>query len=464
MPIVRGPMIKLFRRRTKLNQKGMTLVEVIVAMAILTIVVVPTLRMFASASSTNHTSRLRQRATIVGESVMESFKAFDMETLCKQFRDGKFPGVTADTGVTTMSVTATIDGSEKSPFRPDDELDEDATAYTFKANNVLSEGQYYDVMVEAKPIAEPDDILRMDSPNAYSDAIIKFDQDFNDRIYADMVTTARTLCTTDKGSLTSFAITDVKLSDFSRNITLDVDDSGSSQQVKVSVDCTCKATVSYSYRALEGGVMKNKTDSATYTEVDMGTSVTLPDATSTETTWTVYDNSATIAGTSINGRKCKLNQIYLYYYPVYASTFGIGAFDVITLDANLTKLYDPSMTTEPEAEGYLPLYLNIAKQLDTSVTDATLNNNEMAHSTRIDGSITGGGKAVLTTNVSKNLSTIGSVMSPVTIIPGFSEIRTFDTDPAGEVELLYDLTVHVYKNDKNGVSEEVATFKGTKND
>lgn len=443
-------------RKAKMNSKGMTLVEVLVAMTILTIVAVPTLRIFGSAANTNTSSRMRQRATIVGESVMESFKAYNMESLCKQFRSSTFKGVT-DSGSTTMSVTAMINGVETSPFRPDDELDQNATSYTFKANDVISEGQHYDVVVEASPAVQPE-VLRMDSPNAYSDAIIKFDSNFNSRIVNEAVKQAKIAFLAANSTLNEGAITDVEIKNFKRIITVYVTDDGNSQQVSVSVDCTADATVSYRY--LSGVGTAYTTDTYVVPSSAMTWSVTLPDASSTDTTMTVYDNSATIAGTSINGKICKLNQIYLYYYPGYERILGDGAVDEIVLDASLTTLYDPSISSQPEAEGYMPLRFNVAKQVDASLSETELNVSEVSYSASVTGSITGSGKAILISNFDKNLSDKTGVISPVPV-SGFSDAKTYETGVVNEVELLYNLAVHVYRHD---TGEEVATFVGTKND
>lgn len=451
-------MLKLFSKKHKMNNKGMTLVEVLVAMAIFSIVVVPTLRMFASSASTNHTSRLRQRATIVGESVMESFKAYDMEALCKQFRAGTFKGVSTCAS-TTMSVEAVYDGSTGSPFRPDDELDQDATAYVFKANDVISEGQHYDIVIDAEPIEQPE-VLRMDSPNAYSDAIITFDKEFNTRVMTTLTDQAKAAFLAAKPERSASDITDVTITDINRVITLTVSDVGGAQTVTAKVDCTAFGKINYKY--IPGVGMSPISGTYTTSGTEMDVSLTLPDVDSTETEWVVYDNTSTIAGTEINGRDCKLNQIFLYYCPAYESVFGDGATDEIVIDAALSTLYDPSVTPEPEAEGYLPLRINIAKQLNTDMTAAELNNQEVIYTPKITGNISGGGKAILISNLDSNLSGEESLPAGA-IINGFStdDIYTFEEGVIDEVELLYNVVIHVYKQ---GTLDEIATFAGTMNE
>lgn len=449
-----------FMRKKKLNDKGMTLVEVLVGMMILAIVVVPTLRMFASSSSTNHSSRLRQRATLVGESVMESFKAYDMEALCKQFRGGGFKGVTTGAG-TTMSVEASYGASTGSPFRSDDELNQDATGYTFKAFDVISEDQHYDVVIEAAPhVNSEPSVLRMESPNAYSDAIITFDKNFNTRILAEANAKAKALLLASKPTAT---VSTVTISDFDRVFTITVDDAGGAQKVSVKVDYTCQAQVDYTYSPAVG--QPAVPGSVTYSATDMASSVTLPDNSSTETELVVYDNATTIAGTAINGRVCKLNQIFLYYCPVYSGTFGAGSSDEVVLEGYLSTQYDPSVVSEPEALGYMPLRVNVAKQLNTDITNIDLNNQEFLYDVRVTNNMSGGGKALLISNLNENLSGI-SHLTPITYA-NFIDHKTFSDGIVDTVELMYDVEVYIYKHtgDPNpNPADAIAVFTGTKNE
>lgn len=168
------------KRKQKMNRKGMTLVEVIVAMAILAIVIAPTLRIFASSAGTNLESRKRQRATSVAEGTMESMKAYTMEQLCNQFKTNGFKGVVQSTdsgSPTTMNVWAVKGGVDEYPFRSDGSLKKDADSYKMQARNVISEGQYYDVDIFVTPSpGYVADVLSMENMNAYSDAIISLSE------------------------------------------------------------------------------------------------------------------------------------------------------------------------------------------------------------------------------------------------------------------------------------------------
>ncbi|MDE6129037.1 MAG: type II secretion system GspH family protein, partial [Lachnospiraceae bacterium] len=72
-------------RKQKLNNKGLSLVEILVAVVILALVTGPLLHSFVSAARYNQRAKERQRTTTAAQSVMEGFKAFDLEELCWQF-------------------------------------------------------------------------------------------------------------------------------------------------------------------------------------------------------------------------------------------------------------------------------------------------------------------------------------------------------------------------------------------
>ncbi len=69
----------------KLNNRGMSLVEVIIAITILGIVAVPVLHSLTTAMVYNQKARIRQEMTLTAESIMETFKGYDLETLKKKF-------------------------------------------------------------------------------------------------------------------------------------------------------------------------------------------------------------------------------------------------------------------------------------------------------------------------------------------------------------------------------------------
>lgn len=434
----------------KLNQKGMTLVEVVVAMAILAIVIVPTLRIFASTSGTNLGSRKRQRATSVAESTMEKFKAYDMEALCKQFKGGTFEGVESVSGTTSMSVYAEYGGTDVDPFRDDFSLRDDADAYKFHVEKAVSQGTFYNVDVLVTPdIAE--NVLKMDDINAYSDAIIYLEEDTAgdalDKIKEEAQTQLETALAAE-----SPAVSSVDVTDFKRVIDLVVDDNGVVQTVKLKLTYTAQAKVNYT------SILAPSTTSTTY---DMTYEFVWDDATG-DKELKVYDNTDTISGALAGGaRKCKLNQIFLYYYPIYPSVFGTGAKEEINISGTLSgTLYDDTGDLDPKAHGLEPLKVIVAKQATQRLTDVDLDIGEVAYNVSVENTLGGGGKAVLHHNYDVNLSPIDSAI-PSPYIQGFTDEGDLSAKAIDRVVLLYKVEIHVY-DDETG--KEVAYFEGTMNE
>lgn len=84
--------MKIWRRRNrKLNNAGMTLVEVVAAMFILSIAILPVLHTLVSSAMYNARSRTRQQTTAAAQTVLENFKAYSVKEICDQFAhvDGK---------------------------------------------------------------------------------------------------------------------------------------------------------------------------------------------------------------------------------------------------------------------------------------------------------------------------------------------------------------------------------------
>ena len=66
---------------TKSNNKGFTLLEVLVAMVILTIICVPLLRSMATSAQTNAKAKIQSRCTIASENVMEQLRNMSVEDI-----------------------------------------------------------------------------------------------------------------------------------------------------------------------------------------------------------------------------------------------------------------------------------------------------------------------------------------------------------------------------------------------
>lgn len=129
---------KLYR-----DAQGMSLVEVIIAITILGLVAVPVLHSLTTAMVYNQKARNRQEMTLTAESIMETFKGYDLETFKTQFDSGNVPilGVTASSYSPTTTKSVGLSSGEN------------ATEYGFmiKGLDMGNGQQLYDVRITATP-------------------------------------------------------------------------------------------------------------------------------------------------------------------------------------------------------------------------------------------------------------------------------------------------------------------------
>ena len=121
-------------RSLQSNNSGFTLLEVLVAMVILTIVCVPLLRSFATSAQTNAKAKIQMRSTLAAQNVMEQVKNMTVEELDDFVASNEIAGSTPS-GVDSRDHWLKIDN--------DSLLDSDP----MKAD--LPDGYYTEVKLEA---------------------------------------------------------------------------------------------------------------------------------------------------------------------------------------------------------------------------------------------------------------------------------------------------------------------------
>ena len=135
--------MKIWRRRNrKLNNAGMTQVEVIVAIIILSVAILPILHTFLSSTIYNARSRTRQQTTAAAQTVLENFKAYSVKEICDQFVnvDGKSFSVSGS--VTTQIVDPVTHTLVSGPI-PGGNMD-------FRILDMVYQNEHYDVEVNLK--------------------------------------------------------------------------------------------------------------------------------------------------------------------------------------------------------------------------------------------------------------------------------------------------------------------------
>lgn len=294
----------------KLNNKGMSLVEVLVAMMILAVASVAFLKCFSYASGYNQRSREKQHALTLAQSIMESFKAYDMSSIYDQF-------------------------SGVAPFKFYDMAAVGGASYgasgfgNYSMSNVSYNGYKYDVEISVSDVPAPEinnpnmvikaDMPSIASPNQYSDAFFvqnytgemrciledvwnKMDSDANGSSYPGL---KEYLATVYPGGQSTFvASVDKSLVEVSeRKIQVNQTTSGSITQVTVSV--------SYEYSV--GAVSYTDTAGlpAQYPAYDHVSRTFDKDGSFEPERYLCFDNSIPGLG------GVELGNTYLYFYPAY---------------------------------------------------------------------------------------------------------------------------------------------------
>lgn len=437
--------MKTRRTRRQFNHKGLSLVEVIIAVVILSVVVTATMRLFVSSVGYNVKSRDAQRAITVAESTMESFKAYHLKDLCLQFGAGSggtpFKGVSSD-ATTTWSVTAKNGGSTEPALDSENELIPTNTEYVFWIYDAVEENRHYDVKVTVQK-AKSEKVLKMDDMNPYRDMVYRLlEVDATDGV-AQVTDVAKNEIATlpnpadllGGGTLT-FA--DVTLTTLQRNIVLTAEhDAAGADTVKLEISYDYDGEYSYTYPSTSGGTGSH---TKTVTVPFAGNIEKVFDETTGATSEIIYNNKDTVA--SVGGT---LKNIYLYYYPMYDDAMSgvTSAKDNIKVDCS-------ALSGDIEA--------HISKQKSTLYSDTALNNYESGYYVNVDLS----GNVSLTHNLTENLGGVSTIP-----VPGISGGSAAPAEELGEGMLeekgvLYNVEVLVYN--AGDTTKELASFVGTMND
>ena len=134
------------RKSKKKRNRGFTLVEVLVAAAILSIMVPPILSSFVAIARVNAKSRRKLSATAIANSVMESVKGFELSDVSKQFNDSS-AGFHIIAGTISGKSEIVPSGVAKS-YASGKFTARDSGVYEFSITGVQMDGTTYDVRLK----------------------------------------------------------------------------------------------------------------------------------------------------------------------------------------------------------------------------------------------------------------------------------------------------------------------------
>lgn len=365
-------------KKRKLNNRGFSLVELIVAVAILAIIVLPLLRAFVVSANTNAKAKEKLRTTELGQNIMEGLAASNLEDVAGMFNypgeDNKNLTIISDTsGVAVQELVATThpDGSItyapviKTDSIPDlDHISnkeeyikavcntsvwkigdqyffegQDSHEYYFAMQNISSNGKKYDALIHLKTTSDTSG-TKYDGTNINSVDLAKIDLigNENEAISNFSMTPEQvmSLVQSQYGS-------GVKQEDVSRTITVTIEET-SGGYTRVSTD--------YAFTVKKG--------SETYhIPGDYGDENVFRDV--------IFSNSDDVTRA--------LNNVYLFFYPWYTSQAG-AVTDTIVIDNKsaqdvnviLAKQYNNSVVALDTAELNYRLNVNVKESMPAGAT------------------------------------------------------------------------------------------------
>lgn len=400
--------------KCKLNNRGMSLVEVLVAMIILSVVSLTFLRSFAYSAQLNQRARVKQHTLTLAQSVMESFKAYDITTLDTQFGSG--------TAVSEFKIYPLGSGTKEGNF---------ASGYWMR--NIELDGSKYDVKISITDSTSAEttvvtaaDIVTGEDVNKYDDAFFVQDMYEQNLIYEQIIAALDTngIAPASKPTVETIDKSKIKIN---------------SRKLKVNITTNTVQVVStYSYNVTDYEFEKADGTMGMYS---------VSNATVSTPSCEVYNNSSGSNNTHAYG--AKLRNIYLYYYPAYRHT--VGQF---TECAGDEIEIDNSGGSELPAGTYINVYLVKQKNPALGYGDAWLITCEGDYSVSVSGAHNNVnlyhnlGERLIGAGAG-NYSTTGSIVDKAALL----DVNT------GK-RLLYDVKIEVYEA---GEPTVLYTLNGTTN-
>ncbi len=434
-------------RKTKksvveLNNAGMTLVEILIAIAILSVAIIPLLFAFVNAMRYNARGRELQQTTVLAHTIIENCKSDTYDEVKAALNDGSFVsgGYTLHKDGNTFYLQGVTLENQKYDVKLDFTAHSFGGQYSYDILNSTTMNPYLDAMLTVNTHIDPLDATSITPAEIDTEAYIKALEDIALGIKED---------SKDNTVLKSQNIE----VDLTPSYILETFETGGSHagrfgitkktEINIFKDASgndaVTVTYTYSYR-VSGGKYKYQ-----YKDVALGIDQTLEydaQATDYETyTYTIYSNSET------KGAGAKLENVYIMYYPAYTKesivpvlypfiTDSYGVVEEITINNSIGTATDPRTVN---------VYL--VKQKNTNYTDTSLVTleNAYANAVKVIGNTATGSETNVYHNINYNLGNdswisgwLASTWSDVTVKPS---MIVKDTKT-----LMYDFNVEIYKS------------------
>lgn len=430
-------------RKHNIGNKGMSLVEVIIAVVLLTIVIIPVMQSFVYSARFNAKARTLQKATVAAQTIMENYKAYSVEDICQQFVSGTFM-VGSGTGASYCETVHDLTSGQ----------------HIYMINNISYENSTYDAQIVLTP-STPIQVNTYQDSDPYCDAVYMVEASHAYDVYNTVINEAqaRWSALPDKA--------DTEPDDYDR------DNLEFHRQVEIYVDSNGKTTVKEVYW------FNGSCDYATETgsERFWFWGYAMPDAAHPDAPFimkyykwpgdeepppiVIYDNSTTKAE---SGERAVLKNIYLYFYPLYTTSTSDH-----WIDSDNVQVYS---SYTPADGGKLNFYA-IKQKSPISATELEVRESAAYNSERIHFKLNGQLKMYdnLNVNVGRVDAGFVSITSP-TLEAGAERVGSLHADSKDKI-LIYDIEVKLYKDGAVSTTgnwsidsgeQPISTLTGTIND
>jgi type II secretory pathway pseudopilin PulG len=461
------------------DNKGMSIVEVIIAITILSVVIVPVFQALTTAMVYNSKARVRQNLTLTAESIMETFKGYSLDNLKTMFGDPlaeKVAGVT-DGSYGYEPTTYIVGGEEKTG------------AYKFTITGFKQNNRQYNAEISVVPngtqeIYEVRDVST--TTNAVFQGDRNYDKDLKNKIFDsykgnansevdDFYSMFEAINSNEGGYKDSPSYTYKGLKIYPGNEPNGTDittESLKSDNVKnyikiydrtttVEINGTT-ATVSIEYHyKIENYpyvvMLDKKTDTGSESDESSDKIDLTPDLSSFEGESTYDEVSETVSypdsgyltytvsvrNEEIYNNATNLERLYMYYYPLYEKEDGTLIKDIINIKNNANINFN----------AYL------IKQVASDLSNATIELGEKDYSPEI--LLSGTGNVYLYHNLNINVATgskkVGEYIMPASFKGGGD--YTASSEFVKKEVLSYIVTVKI-----NDGTKDVCELESTMNE
>jgi len=465
-------MKKCKKNRLKLNNAGMTLIELLVAIAIMAVALVPLLFSFVNVAKYNARAREIQQTTTLAHTVMENCKAYSLEEIKDQMTD------------TTDPQYPFLDGVYASQI--------DVRGNQMYLTDVVVEDKKYDIMLDfnAHDVGTQSafEVMETESMNPYLDAVFtpmgtKFHVNFSDgssayytaaqldqvayinalqKISDNMKQVTEAALGTGKGITLSTSYIEDSFKDSSnpnykkfstsRIMRILIWNPGDHEAVNVYYDYyfkTADEKYYFEYTKEDGTVVPFECEAKYEPEYNT----------------IIYSNSLTNDVT----HPTKVENVYFFYYPGYKTVLpdpsNPGAESLFSFDS------DEIVVSNQLADGSRQIDVYLIKQKTPAYGDANLSILETSYSTYVDGmykaphnsgtniyhnfDVNLGGGSSTAYNVDSWFDTNLNIMSQ--LVPTDNKVLMYDITLKIFEAGAYDMDSHLL----DSTAEPVLTMEGT---